>query len=143
MEPHFRGGRLLHADIGRAKAIELPPEETERRWHMTTPQWPVMHAVMYGVTRDQLMAKHKANHIQVAYGPDAEGANRALAVKAAMFREMGIAVNVCGTGHGSSRGPFGTAFVQIARCQPPEKRERSRVSRKSRSSRATYGCRRQ
>jgi hypothetical protein len=90
----------LHADIGRAKAVELPREETERRWRITTPQWPIMHAVTYGVSRDQFMAKHKANHIQVAYGPDAEGANEALAVKAAMFREMGMEVNVCGTEHG-------------------------------------------
>jgi hypothetical protein len=90
----------LSADIGRAKVIELPREETERRWRITTPQWPIMHAITYGVSRDQFMAKHKANHIQVAYAPDAEGANRALAVKAAMFREMGIAVNVCGTDHG-------------------------------------------
>ena len=90
----------LHADIGRGKAIELPRAESERRWRITTSQWPVMHAVTYGVSRDQLMAKHKANHIQVAYGPDADGANQALAAKAAMFREMGIAVNVCGTGHG-------------------------------------------
>jgi L-fucose isomerase-like protein len=93
-------GGGLHADIGRAKVVELPMEETERRWRITTPQWPVMHAVMYGVSRDQLMAKHKANHIQVAYGPDAEGANRALAAKAAMFREMGMQVNICGTEHG-------------------------------------------
>jgi hypothetical protein len=90
----------VHADIGRAKVVELPQEETERRWSITTPQWPIMHAVTYGVTRDQFMAKHQSNHIQVAYGPDAEGANRALAAKAAMFREMGIAVNVCGTEHG-------------------------------------------
>jgi hypothetical protein len=46
------------------------------------------------------MAKHQANHIQVAYGHDAESANHALAAKAAMFAEMGIAVNVCGTAHG-------------------------------------------
>ena len=96
---YLEGGQL-HADIGRAKAIELPREETERRWRITTPQWPVMHAVLYGVSRDQLMAKHQANHLQVAYGPDAAGANQALAAKAAMFRAMGIAVNVCGTGHG-------------------------------------------
>ena len=93
-------GGGLHADIGRAKVVELPLEETERRWRITTPQWPVMHAVTYGVSRDQLMAKHKANHIQVAYGPDGPGANRALAAKAAMFQEMGIQVNICGTEHG-------------------------------------------
>jgi hypothetical protein len=96
---YVQGGKL-HADIGRAKAIELPRAETERRWRITTPQWPVMHAVMYGVSRDQFMAKHQANHIQVAYGRDAAAANAALAAKAAMFAEMGIAVNICGTEHG-------------------------------------------
>ena len=59
-----------------------------------------MHAVLYGVSRDQLMARHKANHIQVAYAPDAEAANRALAAKAAMFREMGLDVSICGSSHG-------------------------------------------
>jgi len=93
-------GGSLHADIGRAKVVALPPEETERRWRITTPQWPVMHAVLYGVSRDQMMAKHKANHVQVAYGSDAAAANRALAAKAAMFAEMGMAVNICGTEHG-------------------------------------------
>jgi hypothetical protein len=90
----------LKADIGRAKVIELPREETERRWQITTPQWPIMHAVTYGVSRDQMMARHKSNHIQVAYAPDAAGANRALASKAAAFREMGIDVSVCGSEHG-------------------------------------------
>jgi L-fucose isomerase-like protein len=93
----FVEGGKLNADIGRAKVIELPQEETERRWQITTPQWPIMHAVLYGVTRDQLMARHKSNHVQVAYAPDAAGAKLALAAKAAMFREMGIAVSVCGT----------------------------------------------
>ncbi len=90
----------LKVDIGRGRAVELPREETERRWNITTPQWPVMHTVMYGVGRDQLMAQHKSNHIQVAYGPDAAGANEALAVKAAMFQELGLAVNICGTDAG-------------------------------------------
>ena len=90
----------LKADIGRAKVVELPREETERRWRITTPQWPIMHAVTYGVTRDQMMARHMSNHIQVAYAPDAAAANLALATKAAMFREMGLDVSVCGTNHG-------------------------------------------
>jgi L-fucose isomerase-like protein len=90
----------LKADIGRGKAVELPREEIERRWNATTPQWPVMHAVMYGVTRDQFMARHKANHIQVAYAPAAPAANRALAAKAAAFRALGLDVSVCGTEHG-------------------------------------------
>jgi L-fucose isomerase-like protein len=96
----FVEGGKLNADIGRARVVELPQEETERRWRITTPQWPIMHTVLYGVTRDQLMARHKSNHVQVAYAPDAEGAKLALAAKAAMFREMGIDVSVCGTEHG-------------------------------------------
>ena len=90
----------LKADLGRAKVVELPQEETERRWRITTPQWPIMHAVTYGVTRDQMMARHKSNHIQVAYAPDAERANLALATKAAAFREMGLEVSICGTENG-------------------------------------------
>src|SRR5581483_9590294 len=90
----------LKADLGRARAIDLPREETERRWSITTPQWPIMHAVLYGVSRDQMMARHKANHIQVAYGNDVESANRALAAKAAFLQEAGLEVSICGTDTG-------------------------------------------
>jgi len=86
----------LHMDIGRGGAVWLPEEETERRWQATTPQWPIMHAVLYGVSRDQFMAKHQANHIQVVYAPDADSAQTALAMKAAMARELGIVVDLCG-----------------------------------------------
>ena len=70
--------------------------ETERRWSMTTPQWPMMNAVLYGVSRDQFMGRHKANHIQVAYCPDAAGAVAGLAAKAAMMDALGIEVSICG-----------------------------------------------
>jgi hypothetical protein len=86
----------LKADLGRAKVVELPREETERRWNITTPVWPIMHAVIYGVSRDQMMARHKANHVQVAYAPDAAGAGKALAAKAACFAELGLEVSLCG-----------------------------------------------
>ncbi len=86
----------LHADIGRASVVELPLEETERRWQATTSQWPIMHAVLHGVSRDQMMARHKANHLNVVYAPTAGDADRALAVKAAMLSAMGIQVHLCG-----------------------------------------------
>ncbi len=86
----------LHADLGRGTAVTLPQAETERRWESTTPQWPMMHAVLHGVSRDQMMARHKANHIQVAYGRDAASADAALRTKAAMFHAMGLAVHLCG-----------------------------------------------
>jgi len=89
-------GSVLHVDMGRGTVVGLPPEEMQFRWKSTTPQWPIMSAVLHGVSRDQLMGRHKANHIQVVYAPSAEMADKALAAKAAMFAEMGIAVNLCG-----------------------------------------------
>jgi hypothetical protein len=86
----------LHVDLGRATAVALPDEETERRLAATTPQWPIMHAVLHGVTRDQLMARHKANHLNVAYAPDDETADLALHAKAAMFTALGVQVHLCG-----------------------------------------------
>ena len=71
-------------NLGRAEAIELPIEETQRRWDETTSQSPIIHAVTYGVSRDQFMAKHKANDIQVAYADDAKSADKAVLAKAAM-----------------------------------------------------------
>ena len=86
----------LHMDIGRLKAIDLPEAETQRRWDSTTSEWPIMHAVFRGVTRDQMMAKHEANHIQVVYADDEDAAERALAAKAGMAMGLGIRVNQCG-----------------------------------------------
>jgi hypothetical protein len=93
----FVEGGKLKMDLGRGKAIALPREETERRWKETTVQWPIMHAVTYGVTRDQMMARHKANHIQVVYANSAKDADLALYTKAALAAELGLAVSVCGT----------------------------------------------
>ena len=88
---------VLRMDLGRAGVVTLPQEETRRRWEATTPQWPIMHAVTYGVTRDQMMGRHKANHIQVAYANSAAEADRAMFAKAAMAEAMGMKVALCGT----------------------------------------------
>lgn len=86
----------LKADMGRATVVELPQEEVERRWRITTPQWPIMNAVLHGVTRDQMMARHKSNHIQVAYGSNAATADEALMAKAEALRTLGVEVFLCG-----------------------------------------------
>jgi hypothetical protein len=87
---------VLQADLGRGHVADLPDAETERRLALTNPEWPIMHAVLHGVGRDQMMAKHKANHVQVAYAPDAGTADRALLAKAAFFDALGLRVHLCG-----------------------------------------------
>jgi len=87
----------LKMDIGVGEAIGLPAAETQDRLDQTTPVWPIMHAVLNGVSRDQMMARHLANHIQVAYAPDAAAAKKALFAKASAMAELGLEVSVCGT----------------------------------------------
>jgi hypothetical protein len=87
---------VLHVDLGRGTVVGLPAEETERRLQATNPQWPIMHAVLHGVGRDQLMARCRANHVNVVYTSDAETADKGLLAKAAMFAELGVHVHLCG-----------------------------------------------
>ena len=97
---HRLGGEVAHDLVGDlegvARAVELPRQETERRWHETTPQWPILHACFDGITRDQMIARHKSNHIQVVYAPDEKKAHRACRIKAAMMAELGLEVHFCG-----------------------------------------------
>lgn len=93
----FVEGGALHADLGRGTVVSLPAAETERRWRETTPPWPIVHAVLHGVSQNQMMARHRANHVNVAYASSAETADKALATKAATLAALGITVHLCGT----------------------------------------------
>lgn len=86
----------LHCDIGVGEVVKLPEEETQRRWQETTPPWPIMHAVLKGVSRDQLMARHKANHIHVVYATNESAAHKACRIKAVALSALGIKVYFCG-----------------------------------------------
>lgn len=86
----------LQCDLGVAEVVKLPEAETERRWQETTPQWPIMHSVLQGVSRDQMMARHKSNHIQVVYAPNKKQAHRGCRIKAAMMQALGIETHLCG-----------------------------------------------
>ncbi|MDR1186852.1 MAG: hypothetical protein LBK95_05265 [Bifidobacteriaceae bacterium] len=86
----------VQADLFRGEVVELPADETARRKAATNPEWPIAHVVLRGITRDQFMARHKANHVQLAYAPDAATADKALVAKAAMFDRIGIKVNLTG-----------------------------------------------
>lgn len=86
----------LQCDLGVGYVADLPEEETNRRWQGTTPAWPIMHGVLDGVSRDQMMARHQANHIHVVYATDEAAAHKACRVKAAALEAMGIKVHFCG-----------------------------------------------
>ncbi|MBN9154064.1 MAG: fucose isomerase [Microbacterium sp.] len=92
----FIADGVLQADLFRGTVVELPAEETRRRKEATNPEWPIAHVVLHGIERDQFMARHKANHVQLVYAPDADTADRALVAKAAMFDRIGIRVNLTG-----------------------------------------------
>jgi len=93
----FINGGRLEADIFRGTVVDLPDTETQRRKNATNPEWPIAHVVLHDVTRDQFMARHKANHAQVVYAPDAPAADKALIAKAAMLNALGVKVNLIGT----------------------------------------------
>jgi len=86
----------LHCDLGVGEVVALPKAETDRRWNLTTPEWPIMHAILKGVSRDQMMARHKANHIQVVYTNYEASAHEACRIKAAAMDELGLKVHFCG-----------------------------------------------
>jgi hypothetical protein len=55
-----------------------------------------MHVVLKGVIRDQMMARHEANHIQVVYAHFAKEADRATLAKSMPAKELEIKVSLCG-----------------------------------------------
>ncbi|AFL86729.1 hypothetical protein Terro_0380 [Terriglobus roseus DSM 18391] len=86
----------MHIDMGLAKVVTLPADETEARWSEVTKQWPMVSVVTEGVGRDAFMARHRANHVSIAYAGSRDEAMHALQVKAAMCAALGIRVNLCG-----------------------------------------------
>jgi len=86
----------LHVDLGRGSVVELPEKETRRRKEGTNPEWPIAHVVLHGITRDQFMGRHKANHANITYAPDSATADRALLAKAALFAALGVTVHLGG-----------------------------------------------
>ncbi len=89
--------KRLKMDLGLAEVIELPKSETQRRLKESTPEWPIMHAVTHGVSRDQMMARHKANHLNVVYIKDSDSARECILAKSELAYRLGIEVYLCGT----------------------------------------------
>jgi hypothetical protein len=92
----FIADGILQADLLRATVVALDEAETDRRKRATNPEWPIAHVVLHDVSRDQFMARHKANHIQLVYAPDADTADKALIAKAALLDRIGVKVNLVG-----------------------------------------------
>jgi L-fucose isomerase-like protein len=92
----FIEGDALHMDIGTGQALALSKTETQRRLDATTPQWPIMHAQLDGIDRDKLMARHKANHVNVVYATSPETALEAALCRASLAQALGIKVHLAG-----------------------------------------------
>ena len=92
----FVEGGAMHLDMGLAEVVLLPEQETERRWREVTYEWPMVSVILEGVSRDQFMARHRANHINIAYAANREQASLALSLKAAMAASLSIHVHLCG-----------------------------------------------
>lgn len=92
----FIANGVLQVDLFRGTSVELPAAESNYRKEITNPEWPIAHVVLHGQSRDQFMARHKANHVQLVYAPDAQTADRALVAKAALFDKLGVRVNLVG-----------------------------------------------
>lgn len=63
---HYENTQVI-MHIGTGTAVELPTEEFERRRKATNYEWPLLNAVLDGVSRDDLMAGHQSNHLSIAY----------------------------------------------------------------------------
>lgn len=86
----------LHCDMGIGKSVQLPESEINRRWQATNPEWPMMNAILPGISRDQMMGRHKSNHIHVVYTPDESSAHKSCRIKASALAELGVSVHFCG-----------------------------------------------
>jgi hypothetical protein len=92
---HYEG-TTVHLHVGTGHAVELPTQEFRRRLDATTKEWPLLNAVLDGVTRDQLMAGHQSNHITVAYVDEAHLAE-VLRAFVAQAITQNIVVDVAGS----------------------------------------------
>jgi hypothetical protein len=95
---HYVGTQaFMH--VGTGRAVELPPDEFERRRRATTYEWPLMNVELDGVHRDDLMAGHQSNHITVAYVDEAQ-LQDVFAAFVAQAVTQNIAVSVAGAALG-------------------------------------------
>lgn len=67
---HYEGTQVV-MHIGTGTGVELPEGEFERRRRATNYEWPLLNAVLDGVSRNDLMAGHQSNHLTIAYVDEA------------------------------------------------------------------------
>lgn len=91
---HYEGTDVV-MHIGTGHAVELPEDEFERRRRATDYAWPLLNAVLDGVSRDDLMAGHQSNHITIAY-VDEDKLQYVLQAFVAQALTQGIRVRVAG-----------------------------------------------
>ncbi len=89
--------KALHADIGLGQRRIPPGKGDSPSLEETTYEWPIVNTIFNGIRRDAFMARHRANHVSIAYAPDTETTRKALLLKGQMLHELGVTVHLCGT----------------------------------------------
>jgi hypothetical protein len=90
----FVANDALHYDAGLAESVVLSAKERENR--PPDPEGTILHAVFPGISLGQMMARHPADGLQIAFAPDKAAAKKALHAKAAAMWELGLQVSLCG-----------------------------------------------
>lgn len=110
----------LHLDIGRATIVATPYSHDPLTAVATSPTSPhaasprtrphaashapqpgssagTAHAILHGITREQMLARHLSSHLQVVYADSPRDADRALLARTALWDVLGAEVSICGT----------------------------------------------
>jgi hypothetical protein len=81
LEPRLRRSRRPACGYRTGRGGRASCRRDRTRWKQTALQWPMVSATFDGISRNAFMARHRANHVNIAYPPDETRAAQALAVK--------------------------------------------------------------
>ena len=87
----------LKLDIGRAEVVRAAARRDRAPLELTTPQWPIMHAVLHGVTPRPDDGPAQGQPHPGRLRRRRREADLALYAKAALASELGLEVSLCGT----------------------------------------------
>ncbi|MEM9446516.1 MAG: hypothetical protein AAGA18_14315 [Verrucomicrobiota bacterium] len=92
---YFEDDRL-RADLGLIQIPLLTKKQYQSMEALVPKDHSYMPAALPGITRDQMLARHRSRRVQIGYAPTREDATRALRVKGVALQKLGLKVTICG-----------------------------------------------